>query len=93
MAATVGTASQFDQKQKTLWNSHSFFTANGATDETKKTKIPLISVGTSTYSLMRNFLLPENPSGNTFGEIVTLTQSHFNPDCNMVVENLKFNSN
>lgn len=43
-----------------------FSTVNDVTNEDKQRAVLLSGVGPSTYSLMRNLLLPEKPSGKTF---------------------------
>lgn len=96
MATTVGTVSGFDQEQRT-WEvycevlSH-FFSTNDVTDEDKKTAVLLSSMGPSKYSLMRNLLLLEKPSGKTFGELIMLLQNHFKPALSETEECFKFNS-
>ncbi|KAK0146771.1 hypothetical protein N1851_013888 [Merluccius polli] len=69
-----------------------FFVANGIADEGKKGAILLSSVGSRTYSLMRNLLSPNKPGEKSYEDLTALLQSHYNPKPSEIVQRFKFNS-
>ncbi|XP_043916150.1 LOW QUALITY PROTEIN: uncharacterized protein K02A2.6-like [Protopterus annectens] len=69
-----------------------FFEANQITDAGRKRAILLSSVGSKTYSLMRNLLSPDKPGDKSFTELTSLLQSHYNPKPSEIVQRFKFNS-
>ncbi|KAI4903740.1 hypothetical protein NFI96_023318, partial [Prochilodus magdalenae] len=81
--AMVGTLAPFDNGNQS-WEeycevfSHSF-EANDITNAAKKHDILLSSVGSQTYSLMRNLLSPAKPGEKTYDELVELLKAHYNP--------------
>ncbi|XP_067104154.1 uncharacterized protein [Osmerus mordax] len=96
MAATVGSLSTFDHQTQS-WEEYCevlghFFEANGIEDDGKKRAILLSSVGSQTYSLMRNLLSPVRPGVKQFAEIVDLLKAHFKPKPSEIVQRFKFNS-
>uniref|UniRef100_A0AAV2IUS0 ribonuclease H n=1 Tax=Knipowitschia caucasica TaxID=637954 RepID=A0AAV2IUS0_KNICA len=95
-AAMMGTLSVFDSQAQT-WEEYCevlghFFEANNITDAGRKRAILLSSVGSKTYSLMRNLLSPDKPGDKSFTELTNLLQSHFNPKPSEIVQRFKFNS-
>ncbi|XP_062400896.1 uncharacterized protein K02A2.6-like [Sardina pilchardus] len=94
--AMVGTLTAFDSQTQT-WEEYvevlgHFFVANGITDEGKKRAILLSSVGSRTYSLMRNLLSPHKPGEKSYKDLTDLLQSHYNPKPSEIVQRFKFNS-
>lgn len=69
-----------------------FFEANQITYAGWKRAILLSSVGSKTYSLMRNLLSPDKPGDKSFTELTGLLQSHYNPKPSEIVQRFKFNS-
>lgn len=69
-----------------------FFEANEFTEAVKQKAILLSSVGSQTYSLLRNLLSPVKPGATTFQELVDLLKEHFNPKPSEIVQRFKFNS-
>lgn len=53
-----------------------FFVANGIVNERRKRAILLSSVGSRTYSLMRNLLSPDKPGSKSYKDLMDLLQSH-----------------
>ncbi|KAK0149179.1 hypothetical protein N1851_010298 [Merluccius polli] len=60
--------------------------------QTSMQTILLSSVGSQTYSLMRNLVSPAKPGDKTFDELVKLLKDHFNPKPSEIVQRFKFNS-
>lgn len=94
--AMVGTLTAFDSQTQT-WEEYvevlgHFFVANGIGDEEKKRAILLSSVGSRTYSLMRNLLSPNKPGEKSYKDLTDLLQSHYNPKPSEIVQRFKFNS-
>ncbi|KAK0139329.1 hypothetical protein N1851_024035 [Merluccius polli] len=94
--AMVGTLTAFDSQTQT-WEEYvevlgHFFVANGIADEGKKRAILLSSVGSRTYSLMRNLLSPNKPGEKSYEDLTALLQSHYNPKPSEIVQRFKFNS-
>ncbi|KAL6461145.1 hypothetical protein MHYP_G00311110 [Metynnis hypsauchen] len=50
------------------------------------------SVGSQTYSLMRNLLSPAKPGEKSYIELVELLKAHYNPKPSEIVQRFKFNS-
>ena len=95
MAAKVGSLSTFDHQTQS-WEEYCevlshFFEANAIDDEGKKNAILLSSVGSQTYSLMRNLLSPVRSVVKPFAELVDLLKAHFNPKPSEIVQRFKFN--
>ncbi|CAL1608164.1 unnamed protein product [Knipowitschia caucasica] len=93
-AAMLGTLLVFDSQAQT-WEEYCqvlghFFEANNITDAGRKRAILLSSVGSKTYSLMRNLLSPDKPGDKSFTELTNLLQSHFNPKPSEIVQRFKF---
>lgn len=94
--AMVGTLTAFDSQTQT-WEEYvevlgHFFVANGIGDEEKKRAILLSSVGSRTYSLMRNLLSPNKPGEKSYKDLTDLLQLHYNPKPSEIVQRFKFNS-
>lgn len=92
----VGTLTAFDSQTQT-WEEYCevlehFFDANMITDAGRKRAILLSSVGSKTYSLMRNLLSPDKPGDKSFTDLTNLLQSHYNPRPSEIVQRFKFNS-
>lgn len=66
--------------------------ANGITDAGRKRAILLSSVGSQTYSLMRNLLSPDKPGDESYEDLAKLLQSHYNSKPSEIVRRFKFNS-
>lgn len=96
MAAMVGSTAPFDSQTQT-WEEycevlHHFFEANEIDDAGRQKAILLSSVGSQTYSLMRNLVSPAKPGDKSFDELVKLLKDHFNPKPSEIVQRFKFNS-
>ncbi|XP_056089857.1 uncharacterized protein LOC130069774 [Rhinichthys klamathensis goyatoka] len=96
MANMVGTVTPFDSQSQS-WEEYCeilqhFFEANEITEAVKQKAILLSTVGSQTYSLLRNLLIPVKPGTKTFGELVELLKEHFNPKPSEIVQRFKFNS-
>ena len=92
----VGTLAAFDS-QIQAWEEYvevleHFFVANDIKVAERKRAILLSSVGSRTYSLMRNLLSPEKPGEKSYEELANLLQSHYNPKPSEIVQRFKFNS-
>ncbi len=76
MASLVGTVTPFDSQSQS-WEEYCeilqhFFEANEITEATKQKAILLSSVGSQTYSLLRNLLSPVKPGSKTVDELMDL---------------------
>ncbi len=96
MANLVGTVTPFDSQSQS-WEEYCeilqhFFEANEITEATKQKAILLSSVGSQTYSLLRNLLSPVKPGSKTVDELMDLLKQHFNPKPSEIVQRFKFNS-
>lgn len=96
MAHMVGTIPPFDCQSQS-WEEYCeilqhFFEANEITKAVRQKAILLSSVGSQTYSLLRNLLSPVKPGTKTFGELVELLKEHFNPKPSEILQRFKFNS-
>lgn len=96
MAAMVGSTAPFDSSTQS-WEEycevlHHFFEANGIDDAGRRKAILLSSVGSQTYSLMRNLVSPAMPGDKNFDELVKILKDHFNPKPSEIVQRYKFNS-
>ncbi|XP_060771406.1 uncharacterized protein LOC132882151 [Neoarius graeffei] len=92
----VGTLTAFDSQAQT-WEEYCevlehFFEANEIADGGRKRAILLSSVGSKTYSLMRNLLSPDKPGAKSYKDLTELLQSHYNPEPSEIVQRFKFNS-
>lgn len=67
-----------------------FFEANMITDAGRTRAILLSSVGSKTYSLMRNLLSPDKPGDKSFMELTNMLQSHYNPKPSEIIQRFKF---
>ncbi|XP_071061030.1 uncharacterized protein [Pseudochaenichthys georgianus] len=95
-AAMEGNTAPFDSQSQT-WEEYCdvlqyFFEANEIEDAGRQKSILLSSVGSQTYSLMRNLISPARPVDKTFDELVQLLKDHFNPKPSEIVQRYKFNS-
>ena len=61
-----------------------FFYANGIEEPERKRAILLSSVGSQTYSLIRNLLSPAKPGDKSYDDLVNLFKEHFNPKPNEI---------
>lgn len=82
MANLVGTFTPFDSQSQS-WEEYCeilqhFFKANKTTEAAKQKAILLSSVGSQTYSLLRNLLSPVKPGSKMFDELVDVLKEHFN---------------
>ena len=75
-----------------LWHFFFFFFFCGITDAGRKQAILLSSVGSRTYSLMRNLLSPDKPGDKLYEDLAKLLQSHYNLKSSEIVQRFKFNS-
>lgn len=97
MATTmVGTVTAFDSNAQT-WEEYveelgHFFIANGIADAARKRAILLSSVGSQTYSLIRNLLSPDKPGDKSYDDLTALLQVHYNQKPNEIVQRFRFNS-
>ena len=66
-----------------------FFDANKIEEPERKRAILLSSVGSQTYSLIRNLLSPAKPGGKSYDDLVNLLKEHFNPKSNEIVQRFK----
>lgn len=96
MAALLESTAPFDSQTQT-WEEycevlHHFFEANEITDADRQKAILRSSVGSQTYTLMRNLVSPAEPGNKTFDELVKLLNDHFDPKPSKIVQCFKFNS-
>ena len=96
MAAMVGSPASIECQTQT-WEEYSevldhFFEANGINNAGRRKDILLSSVGSQTYSLIRNLVSPAKPGDKSFDELVQLLRDHFNPRASEIVQRFKFNS-
>ncbi len=66
-----------------------FFVANDVA-EGKKVAVFLSVIGSRTYSLLRNLLVPELPQSQTYAAIVTALRTHFEPKPVVIAERFHF---
>ena len=67
-----------------------FFVANDITTDEKKRGVLLTVIGSETYSLLRNLLLPLKPSELSFAQIIEVLKNHLNPKPIVIAERYKF---
>ncbi len=66
-----------------------FFAANDVDDEHKVPTL-LSLIGSKTYSILKDLLLPEKPADKEFDEIVSTLQKHLNPKPLEIAEWFRF---
>ncbi|XP_061564077.1 uncharacterized protein K02A2.6-like [Cololabis saira] len=96
MAGLVGHTAPFNSQTQS-WEEYCevlgyFFEANDIDDADKMKAILLSSVGSQTYSLMRNLVSPEKPGDKTFDQLVALLKEHYNPKPSEIVQRFMFYS-
>ena len=90
---TIGKIDVFDETQES-WETYvervqHFFAANDVDDEHKVPTL-LSLIGSKTYSLLKDLLLPEKPADKNFEEIVSTLQKHLNPKPLEIAERFRF---
>ncbi len=90
---TIGKIDVFDETQES-WETYvervqHFFAANDVDDEHKVPTL-LSLIGSKTYSLLKDLLLPEKPADKEFDEIVSTLQKHLNPKPLEIAERFRF---
>ena len=90
---TIGKIDVFDETQES-WETYvervqHFFAANDVDDEHKVPTL-LSLIGSKTYSLLKDLLLPEKPADKDFNEIVSTLQKHLNPKPLEIAERFRF---
>ena len=93
--ATYGKIGEFDPATE-LWNNYiervdQFFIANDVADATKKREILLSSCGAKAYQLLRG-LSNNDPTSNSYDQLVKLMRDHLYPPPNSIAERFKFNT-
>ena len=90
---TIGKIDVFDETQESLETYvervQHFFAANDVDDEHKVPTL-LSLIGSKTYSLLKDLLLPEKPADKNFEEIVSTLQKHLNPKPLEIAERFRF---
>ena len=91
--ATLGRIQEFDPKEETieayLERVQIFIQANGIKDE-KRFAVLLIVLGSRTYGVLRNVLVPQKPGGKLCDELTETLQSHFNPKPVVIAKRFQF---
>ena len=90
---TIGKIDVFDETQES-WETYvervqHFFAANDVNEDHKVPTL-LSLIGSKTYSLLKDLLLPEKPADKTFDEIVSTLQKHLNPTPLEIAERFRF---
>ncbi len=90
---TIGKIDVFDETQES-WETYvervqHFFAANDVDDEHKVPTL-LSLIGSKTYSLLKDLLLPEKPADKDFDEIVSTLQKHLNIKPLEIAERFRF---
>ena len=90
---TIGKIGVFDETQET-WERYvervqQFFAANDVNDDHKVPTL-LSLIGSKTYSLLNDLILPEKPADKNFEEIVSTLQKHLNPTPLEKIERFRF---
>ena len=68
-----------------------YFVANNVKDTKIKVAILLSSCGVTTYTIIRNLLVPDLPSTKSFDQIVAAAGKYFNPKPSSIVQRFRFN--
>ena len=90
---TIRKIDVFDETQES-WETYvervqHFFAANDV-DDNHKVPTLLSLIGSKTYSLLKDLLLPEKPADKNFDEIVSTLQKHSNPKPLEIAERFRF---
>ena len=90
---TIGKIDVFDETQES-WETYvervqHFFAANDV-DDNHQVPTLLSLIGSKTYSLLKDLLLPEKPADKNFDEIVSTLQKHLNPKPLEIAEWFRF---
>ena len=90
---TIGNIDVFDETQES-WETYvelvkHFFAANDV-DDNHQVPTLLSLIGSKTYSLLKDLLLPEKPADKNFDEIVSTLQKHLNPKPLEIAERFRF---
>ena len=67
-----------------------YFVANAIDTEARKKSVLLTIVGSETYSLFRNLVLPAKSADKSFDEIADVLKKHLNPKPIIIAERYKF---
>ena len=67
-----------------------FLLANGITEEPQKLHLLLVLVGSSTFRLLTNLVVPRQPGELTYKEALTELESHFKPKPVKIAERFRF---
>ena len=71
-------------------NEYNIFFAANDVDDNHKVPTLLSLIGSKTYSLLKDLLLPEKPADKNFDEIVSTLQKHLNPKPLEIAERFRF---
>ncbi|CAB4033713.1 Uncharacterized protein K02A2.6, partial [Paramuricea clavata] len=90
---TIGKIDVFDETQES-WETYvervqHFFAASDV-DDNYQVPTLLSLIGSKTYSLLKDLLLPEKPADKNFDEIVSTLQKHLNPKPLEIAERFRF---
>ncbi|CAB4015953.1 Hypothetical predicted protein [Paramuricea clavata] len=90
---TIGKIDVFDETQES-WETYveriqHFFAANDV-DDNHQVPTLLSLIGSKTYSLLKDLLLPEKPADKNFDEIVSTLQKHLSPKPLEIAERFRF---
>ena len=69
-----------------------FFTANGVTNDGKKTALLLTTIGPTAYKLLRNLIAPAKLEEKSFKDLVDTMRQHQSPTPSEIVQRYRFNS-
>jgi len=62
-----------------------YFAAN-TVEEERQVAVLLSSIGTQTYSLLRDLVAPDRPSTKSFAEIEEILRGHYEPKRSVIAE-------
>ena len=96
MTTTIGKISEYVHENEE-WRHYveridHFFAANEITDKDKQRSIFLVSVGATTYKLIRSLVSPTDPKDMTYEELAKVVQEHYQPQPSIIVQRFKFNT-
>lgn len=97
-AAMAGRAPEFDADVECFGaytrRLNQYFVAQdiGSDQEAKKRAVLLCAIGAKTFGLLEDLIAPATVSEKTYDQLVSVLQSHFEPDKSEIVARFRFHS-
>jgi hypothetical protein len=93
MAGTIGKIEPFSEGQCSLsaWieQLEQYFLVNGV-EGSRRAAVLLVTIGSETYSLLRNLVAPAKPADQSYDDLITHLKNHYEPAPQEISERYRF---